>query len=343
MKVHRWTALALALSASAVVAGLAGAAPTANVKIAVVTDIGGLNDHSFNFLANTGRKQADKLPGVETRIWDTQSASDRLPNLTSAVRARYGLVFSTGSLFFDTVGKVAKAFPSTKFAAIDVAMEGVPENSGANLKNLRGLTFPEQEAGYLVGYVAGLTVKAQKGPDVVSAIGANPVPAIVRYLAGYKAGAKRAGLKPNQILVNYANDPTFSDRSKCKETALNQISRKSQVIFQVAGGCGFGALSAAKEKKVWGIGVDADASYLGSYILTSALKKVDLAILRTVKAYKKNPSGFKGGFDVVFNIKNGGLDFAPLSKTTPSRAAITKKAQALKRLIAAGKIKIPKK
>ncbi len=308
----------------------------ATIKVAVVTDIGGLNDRSFNQLANAGRLRAQAKLGVTTRIFVTQSASDRTPNLQAAAQGGYGLVFGTGFFMFEGLNKVAPAFPNTKFAGIDVGvslLESKPQN-------VRGLVFKEQEAGYLVGYIAGLVVKQQKGPDVVSAVGANKVPAIVRYIGGYKAGVKKANPKAT-VIAEYANDPTFSDQAKCKETALNQIARGSQVVFQVAGGCGLGALSAAKEKSVWGIGVDSDQGYLGRHILTSATKKVDVAVFQTVQAYKANPSGFKGGFDKIFNVKSGAIGYGKLAKGLKNRAAIIKKAEKIRKLIASGKIKPP--
>lgn len=333
-------ALGAALGALAltILAGTSFARGNATIKMAVVTDIGGLNDKSFNQAANAGRLKAQKKLKVQTRVYVTTSASDRLLNLQSAAQAGYGLVFGTGFFMGDPLNAVAPKFPKTKFAGIDVSVSGL----AAHPSNVRGIQFKEQEAGYLAGYVAGLTVKQQGGAQVVSAIGANDVPAIVRYMGGYRAGARKAdpGIT---VILSYANDPTFSDQAKCKETALNQLGKKTQVIFAVAGGCGLGALNAAKEAGKWGIGVDVNQSFLGSYILTSAEKDVAQAVFLTTQEFKKNPSKFKGGFDKVFNVKNGGINYAPLSKKLKNRAAIAKKTNAIKKLIATGKIKPPAK
>ena len=123
-------------------------------------------------------------------------------------------------------------------------------------KNVRGLLFKEQEAGYLVGYLAGLVTKQEGGSQqVIGSVGGQKIPPVDRYIAGYRAGAKKAN--PGITTLNaYSQD--FVDQAKCKELALDQIARGAQVIFQVAGQCGLGALSAAKEKNVRGIGVDAD-------------------------------------------------------------------------------------
>jgi basic membrane protein A len=338
----RWTKFALVaalttLALTIVVAsGFARGAQT--IKMALVTDIGGLNDKSFNQAANAGRLKVQSKLGVQTRVFITQSASDRIPNLQAAAQGGYGIVFATGFFMGDPLNTVAPRFPNTKFAGIDVSFSTIPSKPS----NVRGIQFKEQEAGYLAGYIAGLAVKQQKGPQVVSAIGANTVPPIVRYIGGYKAGAKRANAKV-KVIVSYANDPTFSDQAKCKETALNQLQQKTKVIFQVAGGCGLGALSAAKEAGIWGIGVDVDQGYLGKFMLTSALKDVAAAVFLTTQEFKKNPSAFRGGFDKVFNVKNGGIGYGKVSTKLKNRTAIIAKTNAIKKLIASGKIKPPAK
>src|SRR5947207_1341918 len=159
------------------------------------------------------------------------SAAERLPNLQAAAQDGYQLVFGTGFFFGDTLDKVAPKFPNVKFAGIDVNYN---TDLPSKPTNVRGIQFKEQEAGYLVGYLAGLVLKQQPGPDVASAIGANTVPAIVRYFGGYRAGVKKADPKAT-VILSYANDPTFSDQAKCKEVALNQISQKTQIIFTAAG------------------------------------------------------------------------------------------------------------
>jgi basic membrane protein A len=239
----------------------------------------------------------------------------------------------------DPLDKVAPKFPNVKFAGIDVNYNTDLPSKPANV---RGIQFKEQEAGYLVGYMAGLVLKQQPGPDIASAIGANTVPAIVRYFGGYRAGVKKADPKAT-VILSYANDPTFSDQAKCKEVALNQISQKTQIIFTAAGGCGLGALDEAKSKGLWGIGVDSDQLYLGPEMLTSALKDVAKSVYLTSQEFKKNPAAFKTGFNKVFNVKNGGIGYGKVSTKLKNRAAIIKKVNKIKKLIAAGKIVPPAK
>jgi basic membrane protein A len=329
--------LTAALSASA--APNTAGAPA--VRVAIVTDIGGLNDKGFNQLANVGLKRAVKVLKVQGRPYVTASANDRTSNLRAAAQAGFGLVIPVGVLFaFGPIDAVAPDFPNTKFAGIDVNWPDLQKKP----TNVRGIQFKEQEAGYLVGYIAGLVVKDQAGPDVISAVGANEVPAIVRFIAGYRAGAKRAN-KGARVLVNYARDPTFSDQAKCKETTLDQIDRGSKVAFMVAGGCGLGGLQAAKERRIWGIGVDADQYFLGKHILTSATKKVDVAVFDMIKKYKANPAGFRGGFNTTYSVRNAGVGYGRLSTrlSRAKRAEYTRKANNIRRLIARGKIKPPAK
>ena len=350
MKRNTWLTLAMALIVGVMAVAIAAAAgigraapakPQATVKVAVITDIGGLNDKGFNHLSYVGLQRAKKKLGVQGRVYLTSSAADRQPNLQAAAQAGYGLVIAVGVLFeFGPLDAVAPAFPRTKFAGIDVDWPGLTSHP----TNVRGIQFREQEAGYLVGYIAGLEIKRHpyKGKQRVAAVGANKVPAIVRFLAGYRAGARKANPKVKVDLV-YANDPTFNDQAKCKETTLNEIGKGAGVVFEAAGGCGLGGLNAAKQKHVWGIGVDADQSFLGPHILTSATKKVDVAVYRAIAAYKKSPSGYKGGFNQNYTVKNGGVGYGKLSSklSKAERAFLTKKANAIKKLIVEGKIKPP--
>ena len=342
----------LALAGLVVAAGAAArtgraSGPTAKqatpVKVALVTDIGGLNDRGFNHLSYVGLQNAIKKLKVNGRVFITQTANDRTPNLRSAAQQGYGLVIPVGVLFqFGPLDDVAPAFPNTKFAGVDVDWSGLTSHP----PNVRGIQFREQEAGYLVGYIAGLweTRHPVKGKMVVGGVGANKVPAITRFLAGYRAGAHKANRKI-KVYIDYANDPTFADQAKCKETTLNQIGKGSRVEFEAAGACGLGGLSAAKQKHLWGIGVDADQSFLGPHILTSATKHVDLSVFDAIKAYKANPTGFRGGFNKNYTVKNHGVGYGKLSAklSKADRTFITAKANHIAKLIAEGKIKPPSK
>ncbi len=294
-------------------------------KVGLSTDIGGLNDRSFNHLAYAGLLKAAKDLGVQTRVVQSASPADYIPNLSKLAQQGYNLVIGVGFTEIDAMKAVAKQFPKTHFAIVDVsnADEG-------GLKNVQGLLFKEQEAGYLAGYAAGLAAK-QRGGHAVSSVGGEKQPPVDRYIAGFQAGAKAAdpGI---QTLNGYSQD--FENQAKCKEVALNQIAAGSVVVFQVAGGCGLGALDAAKENNVWGVGVDADQGYLGTYVLTSALKRVDTAVYDSIRDAKAGK--FKGGTDSVYGLDIGGVGIGKFSSKTP--AGIAAKVAQIKQEIVSGKI-----
>jgi basic membrane protein A len=274
------------------------------IKVGLVTDIGGLNDRSFNQLANEGLERAKSELGVEGQAVTSESNADYVPNLSRLAQQQYDLVIGVGFLMADAINTVATKFPDTNFAIIDFSQAALKNKPS----NVRGLLFKENEAGYLVGYLAALVTKEKGGDQVISSVGGQKIPPVDAYIAGYQAAAKEVGAD-FKTLNGYSQD--FVDQAKCKEIALNQIAEGSQVVFQVAGQCGLGALDAAKEKNVLGIGVDADQGYLGDHILTSAQKKVDVAVFETAKAVQDD--AFAGGEDQIFSLENDGVGLGKLN------------------------------
>jgi basic membrane protein A len=274
-----------------------------SIKAGVVTDIGGLNDRSFNALANAGIKRAAEELGIEERVLISKQQGDYVPNLTTLAQQQFDLIIPVGFLMADATNTVASKLPDTNFAIIDYSAAELKDKP----QNVQGLLFKEQEAGYLAGYLAGLWAK-DNNAKVVSTVGGQKIPPVDHYIAGFHAGAKKAN--PGiQTLNAYSQD--FVDQAKCKEIALDQIAKGSKVVFQVAGGCGLGALDAAKEKGVQGIGVDADQAYLGDHILTSALKKVDVAVFNAIKRAQEGQ--FEGGSDEIATVENGGVGLGKIS------------------------------
>jgi basic membrane protein A len=270
------------------------------IKVGMVTDIGGLDDRSFNQSAYEGLKRAESELGAEIRAITSKSNADYVPNLTTLARQQFDLVIAVGFLMGEATEKVANAFPNVNFAIIDYPQSIMKSKP----KNVTGLLFKEAEAGYLVGYMAGLYTKDEGGDQVISAVGGQQVPAVDAYIAGYQAGAKEAN--PDvRTLFGYSQD--FVDQAKCKELALEHIGQGAQVVFAVAGGCGLGALDAAKERGMQGIGVDADQAHLGDHIMTSALKKVDEAAFTAAQEVQEG--SFKPGTDKVFDVKSGGVGY----------------------------------
>jgi basic membrane protein A and related proteins len=324
--------VAISIVLVAVLAALAGcggsSAPSSSKAFVVlVTDINQLNDHGFNQLAYQGLKRAEKQLGIRGDVYQSASAQAYIPNLSTAARKNADLVVAVGFDQAAAVAKVAKEYPKTHFAIIDVSqgdLAGKPTN-------VEGLIFREQEVGYLAGYLAGLVEKQAGKENTIGSVGGEKQPPVDRYIAGYQAGARKAD--PTVKLLNaYSQD--WVDQAKCKTAALNQISAGANIVFQVAGGCGLGVLDAAKERHVWGIGVDADQSYLGKQVLTSALKRVDTSFYSAIQQVLNNK--FAGGTDAVFSLKNNGVGLGKISPQVPK--ADVQKVQQIAKQIAAGKI-----
>jgi basic membrane protein A and related proteins len=296
-------------------------------KIGLVTDVSGLNDRGFNHLSYVGLLRAQSQFGVQPRVYQAKSTQEYVPNLSTFARQGYDLTIGVGFTEATAIDTAATNFPKSRFAVVDVDETQEPHKP----KNLLGLLFREQETGYLVGYLAGLEEKRLPGKDVIGSVGGQKQPPVDRFIAGYQAGAKAAD--PGITVLNgYSED--FNDQAKCKQVALNQIEQGASVIFQVAGGCGLGALDAAKEKHVWGIGVDADQSFLGPHILTSAVKRVDTAVFLAIKSVVDGK--FKGG-NIVFGLKDNGVGLGKISPKVPESEVA--KVNQIRAEIISGKIK----
>ena len=276
-------------------------------KVGLVTDVGGLNDKSFNSLADKGRKDAQAQLDVDTSVTESKQQADYVPNLTKYAQDKYDLVIGVGFLMQNAVWKVAKQFPNVKFAIID----GAPQDDAGkteNLANVANLFFKEQEAGYVVGVIAATMAKNKVGAathNTVCSMGGIPIPPVDRYIAGYQDAVKT--VSPTTKIINgYSND--FVDQQKGLEVGKSHIAQGCDILFQVAGGSGLGYIQAAKAAGVYAIGVDADqASVAPGTVITSALKKVDVA---TYTAIQNVVNGkFQGGA-LTFNIANDGAGYA---------------------------------
>ena len=339
MRARRLIPLAIVAVVAIAVAAMAGLASSGSsdaaakvYKAGLVSDVGRFNDRSFNQSALDGLRRAQRELGIQGRAVESRQTSDYIPNLSSLARERYDVTISVGFLLADATNTVANSFRNSKFAIIDYSVNAPPFTKN---KNVRGLTFATNENSYMIGCLAALMAN-QRGRKVISAVGGIKLPTVDIFIAGYRAGARRC-VPGTRVLIGYSQD--FVAQDKCKEIALNQIAQGSRVVFQVAGGCGLGALDAAKERGVWGLGVDKDQKNLGRHILTSAVKRVDRSVFLTAKSVKEGT--FKGGVDAVFNLKNGGVAVGRIDARVPKR--FIRRMNALKPLIISGKIKPPKK
>jgi basic membrane protein A len=246
------------------------------------------------------------------------------------------LTIGVGFLMQQAIGTVAGQFPDKKFAIIDGTGTDA-QGADLNQSNVTGLFFKEQDAGALVGVIAGMLEKTPsaplKGTKTISAVGGISIPPVNRYIAGYKFGA--AQIDPTiKVLVGYSNE--FADAAKCKPVAESQIAQGSEIVFQVAGGCGLGALQAAGDKGVYSIGVDTDQKEANPSVIASAVKRVDVA---TYTAIKNVVNGTANPHAQTFGLDNDGVGFTPGNITLP--ADITAKVDEVSKGIKDGTIKVP--
>jgi basic membrane protein A len=261
-----------------------------------VTDSGGVNDRGFNEFSINGLERAAAELGVETQVYVSNASEDYLPNLSSAAEDGAALVISVGFLLGADTVTAAEEYPEVMFAGVDQFYGEPPdcEEGGTCVQpNTLGLIYPSEEAGYLAGIVAAMISES----GTISTVGGIPIPPVDNWIAGYQQGAKDTN--PDITLLNdYSND--FVDQALCKEIALDHIAQGADIVFQVAGLCGLGALDAAAQEGVFGIGVDADQAFAGDHILTSALKPLETSVFETIAAFVDG--SFTPGTNTVFSI-----------------------------------------
>jgi basic membrane protein A len=320
-------AIAFLLAALALGAGVggSGAAPRP-LRVGLVLEPAGPKD-PYGGIILSGFRRAVREFGVDGRALTQGPAESALPVFASLSRQRYDLVIGLGILQADDLDRAALAYPQTRFAIVDTPWEDLPHRP----RNVLGTRYHVEEAAYLAGYLAALLEKRRPGRDVVSAVGGFKVPTVDPFIAGFRAGARAADPRVT-VLVAYANE--FVDTGKCRRAAQAQIAKGSGAVFAVAGGCGLGALEAAKDKGVWGIGVDADQSALGLHILTSVLKRMDVAVYDMIRELKSDT--FRTGRSTVFDLRDGGVGLGKVSPKVPR--ALLARVERVRKQIAAGVI-----
>jgi len=299
-------------------------------KVGLVTDVGGLNDKSFNFLANKGLEKAVKDLGVTKGVVESKQMTDYETNLSRFAQEKYNLVIAVGFLMYDAVEKVSKDYPDVKFMIIDSSITDRP--------NVASAMFKTEQCGYLVGVLSGLMEKTPGipnalGKNTVGLVGGMAIPPVNDYIAGFIQGAKSVN---SDIKIDLKYTGKFDDPALGKQTALAQIAGGADIVFHIAGGTGTGVIDAAKEKKVYAIGVDADQNYMApDNVITSALKGMDVATFDIIKSTIDDK--FKSG-DVLFELSNDGVGFATPTKVVP-KDVVDKVNEAAKQ-IKAGTIKV---
>ena len=306
----------------------AAVSPPATLRVGLVLD-GGL-ENPFNAIMYRGLRSAASLPGVVGRALVMGPKEEGLATLSYLARRGFDLLVMPAGLYTAALDAAALRFPHVCFLSLDGPLSMFPHQP----PNVRGTLYRTEQAAYLAGYLGVLVAKQRPGRPVVSTVAGAAIPLVDRFVAGFRAGARRADPRV-RLLNGYAGD--FADPAKCRALALHQIAAGSRVVFQVAGTCGLGALQAAKEKHVWGIGVDSDQSDLGPHVLTSVLKNMDVELVREVRSLRQGT--FTAGTTAVLTLANGGVGLGRFSPLIPR--PLLAKVEQLRRELIAGRIRVP--
>lgn len=290
----------------------APAAEKSKVIIGMATDVGGLGDKSFNDGSYQGLLDAKADFGIDARVVESKQQTDYVPNLSGLAEDGAQVVFAVGFLMGDALIEAAENHPDTSFAGIDIFVD--PSKAP---KNVAGLLFKEQESGYVAGVVAGLLTKQYASAsdrlnddNVVGMVLGMDIPPVERYQAGFYAGVK--SVNPDCKVLSVVTG-TFTDQAKGKEAALAMIEQGADIIFQIAGLTGLGAINAANEAGVAAIGVDVDQSAVApDAVITSAVKGITRAVYLTIKADLEG--SFEGGGNKVFGINEDTTGISSFNK-----------------------------
>lgn len=300
-------AMASTLLVSLVLVGGSSAAPKGGTfTAALVSDIAGFNDNGFNKNQLKGLNEAAAKFHLTAKPIVSHSAADYKPNYNTAIRDNAKVVIAAGYLLDPTVKLYAKQFPNVDFAVTDDTYK-----DAGSYKNVEGITYATQEGGCLAGVLAAKEA-ASMGTKTIAATGGIEIPPVDSYIAGYQYCAQKA-VPGTKVIVQYSN--SFTDEAACATVAQNEIGQGAEVVFQVAGLCGDGALKEASKLGKWGVGVDADEYHVASRILTSAVKKTDVGVFDVIQQVAQG--AFKGGSDLLLNLKNQGVGVGTISPKVP--------------------------
>lgn len=312
-------------------------AKKAPLKVGLVFDVGGRGDKSFNDSAYNGLQRAIKELGVDAQYFEPGEGADRESALRLLSKQDFDLIIGIGFIFTDDINNIAKEFPDKKFAGVDyVVLNDDKGNVIPPPPNVAALKFKEEEGSFVVGALAAMLSKTNK----IGFVGGMDIPLIHKFESGYKQGAKY--VKPDiEIISNYAGvtGAAFKDPAKGKELALSQYGHGVDIIYHASGSTGLGVFEAARNLNKLAIGVDSDQFHEApGYVLTSMVKKVDVAVFDTIKDTLDGK--YTGGVK-IFGLKQGGVDYIyddNNKKQIPDD--IHKKVEELKQKIINGEIKV---
>lgn len=317
--------LALALALVLVLSmGTAAFAEEKTIKVGIITDVGGINDKSFNQTTWEGMLALmDQYPNIEAKYLESKADSDYNSNIETFVDEDYDLIICVGYMLAGACREGALNYPDQKFAIIDDA-------SNADLPNVACLMFSQQEASYLVGIVAGMMTES----NTIGYVQGMVSDTMNLFGIGYIAGAK--SVNPDVEVLQY-NANSFVDATIGSAATTDMITKGADVIYHAAGGTGSGVIEACATNGVWAIGVDTDQSPLApEYVVTSAMKRVDTAAQDISLAVLNDT--FQSG-EHLYELANGGVDIAPT--TTLLSAEVIEAVEAAKASIIAGETVVP--
>ena len=266
------------------------------LRVGIVFDIGGKDDKSFNAAAWEGVKRARDELGIFLRDVEPGDPTSIEPSMRAFAERGYDLIVGVGFAQAPIMADVASDYPNLKFAIIDGVID---------LPNVADLIFKEHEGSFLVGMIAARTTKTGK----IGFVGGMDIPLIHKFETGYAEGARYANPRV-QVFDNYVGvtDAAWNNPGKGKELAKAQIERGADVVFQAAGNSGLGVFDAAEEMNKLAIGVDSNQNWVKpGFILTSMIKRVDVAVFNTVKDLIDGR--FKGGIHEL-GLENDGIGYA---------------------------------
>ena len=324
------TVAAAALLAAAIATAAAGSGGEHGVGLVLDGPISRTPD-AFRSSAFRGLVRAQRSLHVQAKaVASSPTGSNDLAPYDYLARRHYDLVISLP--FITGLSQAARRFPHATFVVLDGTRQALDHPVA---RNVEGTVFHTEEAAYLAGFAAAKVADRGPAPHVVSAVGGFPgQPQVEAYIAGFQAGAKRADPRI-KVLTAYSHD--YINQDTCRHIALLQIAHDSRVVFDVAGDCGLGALEAAKQKGVSGVGVDTDQSNLGDFILTSVVINLNRAVydLATRLVHDRLPTGGNLSYD----LRDHGVYLGRFSKHV-SRS-LRRQLKALARQIVSGKIVVP--
>ncbi|MDO4322133.1 MAG: BMP family ABC transporter substrate-binding protein [Lachnospiraceae bacterium] len=291
-------------------------------KVGLITDVGGVNDASFNQSAWEGLQRAMEELGVEANYLESATDADYAPNIETFIDEEYDLIISVGYMLADATRAAAEENPECRFAIID--------DSSIEMDNVTCLMFKQEQASYLVGYVAGLMTET----DNIGFVLGMSNDMLNQFGYGYCAGAIDAN---PDITIQQFNVNSFADSATGKANANTAITNGADIIFHAAGSTGLGVIEACQEAGIYAIGVDSDQSVVApGTVLTSAMKRVDNSVYDTVQSLIDGT--LEGGVK-IYDLAADGVDIAPTQDLIPDE--VVSAVSEVKEKIINGEIVVP--